>query len=82
MQQQIGITLRDIQDRLPGVKMYQHIYNDDDTELGQQLQSKIVDAYERFIVFCIEASEFYSSRALSQYPLPQVLNTYTKPSIY
>ncbi|KAK3329967.1 hypothetical protein B0H66DRAFT_635071 [Apodospora peruviana] len=59
MENKVLSTLLDIQDRLPGVKMYQHIYNDDH-ELDQQLQSKIVDAYNSFIDFCIVASHFYT----------------------
>ncbi|KAK3371087.1 hypothetical protein B0T24DRAFT_667819 [Lasiosphaeria ovina] len=59
MEKKILATLVDIQDRLPGVRMYQHIYNDDH-ELDQQLQTKIVDAYDSFIDFSISASEFYS----------------------
>lgn len=63
MERQISQTLLHIHDRLPGVKMYQQIYGDD-TELGQQLQTKIVEAYDSFIRFCIEASEFYSKRSI------------------
>ncbi|CAG8959339.1 hypothetical protein HYFRA_00013109 [Hymenoscyphus fraxineus] len=66
MEIQINDTLLQIRDRLPGVKMYQQIY-DDDTELGQHLQSKIVDAYDSFILFCVEASEFYSMRAINRW---------------
>lgn len=64
IEKQVNDTLISIQDRLPGVKMYRHIYDDDDSELGRQLQSKIVEAYDNFITFCIEASEFFSRRAI------------------
>lgn len=81
MEKQINDALLDIQDRLPGVKMYQHIYDDDDTELGQQLQSKIVDAYDKFILFCIEASEFFSRRAIGNYT-PFIVKFHPSPSAY
>ncbi|RYP03960.1 hypothetical protein DL765_010351 [Monosporascus sp. GIB2] len=59
MEDQIKSTFLDIHDRLPGVSMYQHIYNEND-ELDQLLQSKIVDAYHSFIAFCIAALDFYT----------------------
>ncbi|RYP33461.1 hypothetical protein DL767_004739 [Monosporascus sp. MG133] len=59
MEEVIKSTFLDIHDRLPGVSMYQHIYNEND-ELDQLLQSKIVDAYDSFIGFCIAASDFYT----------------------
>ncbi|RYP63753.1 hypothetical protein DL769_006880 [Monosporascus sp. CRB-8-3] len=58
MEDQIKSTFLDIHDRLPGVSMYQHIYNEND-ELDQLLQSKIVDVYDSFIGFCIAALDFY-----------------------
>lgn len=45
--------------------MYQHIYNNDGSELGEQMQAKIVDVYDGFISFCIKASEYYSKRSIS-----------------
>ncbi|RYP48746.1 hypothetical protein DL768_005403 [Monosporascus sp. mg162] len=59
MEDVITSTFLDIHDRLPGVSMYQHIYNEND-ELDQLLQSKIVDAYDSFISFCIAALNFYA----------------------
>ncbi|RYO75236.1 hypothetical protein DL762_010104 [Monosporascus cannonballus] len=59
MEDQIKSTFLDIHDRLPGVNIYQHIYNEND-ELDQLLQSKIVDAYDSFIGFCIAALDFYA----------------------
>ncbi|GAB1313181.1 hypothetical protein MFIFM68171_03391 [Madurella fahalii] len=66
MEGQVVSTLADIKDRLPGVRMYQHIYNADD-ELDQQLQTKIVDAYDSFIDFCIAASDFYTCGSLRRW---------------
>ncbi|UNI23974.1 hypothetical protein JDV02_009759 [Purpureocillium takamizusanense] len=59
MEGEISATLQHIRDRLPSVQMYQHIYIYSG-ELGQQLQTKIVDAYNSFIDFCIAAVNFYS----------------------
>lgn len=58
MQNRLSLTMAAIRDRIPGLSLYRHIYNDTD-ELNQLLQSKIVAAYNTFISFCIEASEFY-----------------------
>ncbi|KFA54444.1 hypothetical protein S40293_11529 [Stachybotrys chartarum IBT 40293] len=63
METQINSTLLSIQDRLPGIEMYEHIYNDNH-ELDRQLQSKVVDCYEGFIDLCIAAVNFYSTRSL------------------
>ncbi|RSL74137.1 hypothetical protein CEP53_000477 [Fusarium sp. AF-6] len=60
MEEQIKSTFLNIQDRLPGVSMYRHIYNEEH-ELDQLLQSKIVDAYDGFISFCMAALEFYTA---------------------
>ncbi|RSL52150.1 hypothetical protein CEP54_011057 [Fusarium duplospermum] len=60
MEEQINSTFLNIQDRLPGVNMYRHIYNEEH-ELDQLLQSKIVDAYDGFINFCMAALEFYTA---------------------
>ncbi|RYP63895.1 hypothetical protein DL771_009070 [Monosporascus sp. 5C6A] len=59
MEDLIKSTFLGIHDRLPGVSMHQHIYNEND-ELDQLLQSKIVDAYDSFIGFCIAALDFYT----------------------
>lgn len=58
---QITATLLDIQNRLPGLKMYQHIQTEN-TGLDCHLQSKIIDAYQSFIDFCMEASVYYSQK--------------------
>jgi len=51
-------TISGIRDRLPSLKLYQHIYNDDH-ELDITLQAKIVSAYESFIEFSIAATKYY-----------------------
>lgn len=59
MELRIISTLKAIQDRLPGIKMYRRIY-DENHELDRQLQSSIVDAYASFVDFCLAALEFYT----------------------
>ncbi|KAJ6443245.1 LIM domain-containing protein [Purpureocillium lavendulum] len=71
MESDINATLLHIQDRLPGVRMYQHIYSDDG-ELDQLLQSKIVDAYETFMDFCIAAINFYTPAGRESNQQPDV----------
>ncbi|KAL7902142.1 hypothetical protein HDV63DRAFT_360870 [Trichoderma sp. SZMC 28014] len=53
-------TLIQIKDRTAGLEVYRHIYADNH-KLDQQLQSKIVQAYESFMNFCIAATRYYSS---------------------
>jgi hypothetical protein len=65
METQISATLGQIRDRVAGFKLYQHIYNDDH-ELDRQLQSKIVEAYESFIGFCIASTYYYTMGSLSE----------------
>lgn len=57
-------TLIQIKDRTAGLEVYRHIY-DDNHKLDQQLQSKIVQAYESFMKFCIAATRYYSSGSMS-----------------
>ncbi|RGP67978.1 hypothetical protein FSPOR_5639 [Fusarium sporotrichioides] len=59
IEENIEATLRAIKDRLPGLNMYRHIYNEDH-ELDQLVQSHIVDTYTSFMDYCIEALEFYT----------------------
>ncbi|KAL7789034.1 hypothetical protein V8C37DRAFT_387015 [Trichoderma ceciliae] len=66
METGISDTLSQISDRAAGLKVYQHIYNDDD-ELDQQLQSKIVQAYENFMSFCMEATKYYSKGGIRRW---------------
>lgn len=62
MEEQITKTLSEIRDRLPGLEMYKDVYRADN-ELERMIQSKIVDAYESFIHFCIQATYFYTQTA-------------------
>ncbi|KAF4462795.1 hypothetical protein FALBO_10392 [Fusarium albosuccineum] len=72
MEEKIESTLKDIKDRLPGMSMYQHIYNDNH-ELDRLLQSQIVDAYESFMDYCVAALDFYTQR--SSYRLIRVFKS-------
>ena len=58
MEECLASAIVAIKDRLPGLKMYHHIYNENH-ELDKQLQTRIVSAYQGFIEFCIEASKYY-----------------------
>jgi hypothetical protein len=63
MENRINATLLAIKDRLSGLELYSRIYNESDG-LEQQLQSKVIDAYDCFVQFCASAVEFYKSRRL------------------
>lgn len=58
------------------MKMYEYIYNSAGTNLdmqislAQQLRSKLVDAYDSFVQFCIAAIEFYTTSGFSELQLP------------
>jgi len=65
-------TLYQIRDRVAGLKVYRHIYNDDHP-LDRQLQSKVVQAYDSFIGFCIVATKYYSGRGMGKYTASQPL---------
>ncbi|KAL3303785.1 hypothetical protein RB213_001158 [Colletotrichum asianum] len=71
----ITTTFSNIKDRLPGIKVYQRIYADDH-ELDRELQTKIVEAYNSFISFCIEAFEFYTRGGLRRWVQSLQSNTY------
>lgn len=58
MEEGLASAISAIKDRLPGLNMYQHIYNGKD-ELDKRLQDRIVSAYKSFIEFCIEATKYY-----------------------
>ncbi|KAL9004060.1 MAG: hypothetical protein Q9188_003095 [Gyalolechia gomerana] len=51
-------VISEIRDRLPGMKLFSHIYNEKH-ELDMKLQARIASAYQGFIEFCIEASKYY-----------------------
>ena len=59
MEENIETTLKAIKDRLPGLSMYRHIYNENH-ELDHLLQTSIVETYAAFMNYCIEALEFYT----------------------
>jgi hypothetical protein len=59
MEEQISATFAEISDSLPGLRVYANIYNDEH-ELDQLLQTKIVKAYRSFTTFCIAATKFYT----------------------
>ncbi|KAF6802116.1 hypothetical protein CSOJ01_11809 [Colletotrichum sojae] len=75
MEEQITITFSNIKDRLPGIKVYQHIYADDH-ELDRELQTKIVEAYDSFIGFCMKAFEFYTRGGFRRWLQSLHINTY------
>ncbi|EXJ70040.1 uncharacterized protein A1O5_07113 [Cladophialophora psammophila CBS 110553] len=58
METSLASAISEINDRLPGLNLYRHIYNDNH-ELDIKLQGRIVAAYEIFIEFCIEATQYY-----------------------
>ena len=65
----LASTISDIRDRLPGLDLYRHIYNDDHP-LDDALQSLIVSAYEGFIEFSIAATKYYKLGGPSKYSVP------------
>ncbi|KAK2049969.1 hypothetical protein LZ31DRAFT_256343 [Colletotrichum somersetense] len=75
MEEQITTTFSNIKDRLPGIKVYQRIYADDH-ELDRELQTKIVEAYNSFTGFCMEAFEFYTRGGLRRWFQSLQSNTY------
>lgn len=66
MEASMASTINAIKDRLPGMKMYQHIYNEND-ELDTRLQVRIVSAYQGFIDFCIMATKYYKGGGSRMY---------------
>lgn len=57
--------LLQFRDRMAGLKVYHHIYNDVH-ELDQQLQSRIIEGYSYFMDFCIQAARYYSTGGTSK----------------
>jgi len=66
MEERLASAISAIKDRLPGLKLYQHIYNDNH-ELDMRLQAQIVSAYQGFIEFCIAATKYYKSGGPRKY---------------
>lgn len=60
MEKHLASAISAIRDRLPGLNLYQHIYNEKH-ELDTRIQAQIVLAYQGFIEFCMDASTYYKS---------------------
>lgn len=75
MEERVTSTFRDIRDRLPGLEMYQQIY-DGNSELNEQISSKIVEAYDGFVSFCLAALDFYTRGPLRMFSPPLPLPTH------
>lgn len=73
MEERLASTISAIKDRLPGLKLYQHIYNDDH-ELDMRLQDRIVSAYQGFIEFCIAATKYYKSGGRRKYHTHELIS--------
>lgn len=58
MEESLALTISSIRDRLPGLRLYQRIY-DDDLELDRALQKEIIYAYRGFMDFCTIATRYY-----------------------
>ena len=57
MQEQAWAIVDGIKDQLPGLKLYQDIYNDESV-LSRDLRKKIVSAYMGFVELCMEISRY------------------------
>lgn len=66
IEERLASDISAIRDRLPGLKLYQHIY-DENHELDILLQGKIVSAYQGFIDFCIAATKYYKGGGSRKY---------------
>lgn len=67
--------MEQIRDRVVGLGVYQHIFNDNHV-LDRQIQSQIVAAYDSFIGFCITATEYYTQRGFSMFVTNYVSGTF------
>jgi hypothetical protein len=61
-----------IRDRLPGLKMYKHIYNGN-TDLEQKLQSKFVQAYAHFMNFLMTATRLYDGDSMRKHQTAELV---------
>lgn len=68
MEKQISTTLIQIQGRIAGLKLYKQIYKDKH-ELDQQLQSYVIEVYDKLIEFCIIATRYYCQKGYSKSPI-------------
>ncbi|KAF2232960.1 hypothetical protein EV356DRAFT_578033 [Viridothelium virens] len=66
IEEKLASTLLAIESRLPGMKLYRHIYNDKD-ELDIRLQEKIVQIYQEFMDFLILSVTYYKGSAIKRW---------------
>ncbi|KAL4800786.1 hypothetical protein BDV19DRAFT_352147 [Aspergillus venezuelensis] len=66
VEQTLALTISEIRNRLPGVELYRHIY-DENHALDHTLQAQIVATYQTFIDFCILATEYYKAGGLQRW---------------
>lgn len=57
--------MEQIRDRVVGLSVYQHIFNDNHA-LDRQIQFHIVAAYDSFMRFCIAATKYYTQKSPSE----------------
>ena len=65
MEQNLGSAITSTGDRLPGLRLFEQIYNGKDG-LDIALQDEIVSAYQCFMDFCIVAIKYYRSGGRSK----------------
>lgn len=66
MEKSLGSTISSIRDRLPGLKLYQHIYNGNH-ELDIALQSQIALSYRAFMDFSMASVKYYKAGGRRKY---------------
>lgn len=71
MEKTLALTISEIRNRLPGIDLYRHIY-DENHALDHTLQNQIVAAYQTFIDFCIVATKYYKARGARKCALQYV----------
>jgi hypothetical protein len=77
MEEQACSAIAGIKDRLPGFRVYQEIY-DEDNELQTDLRKKILLAYMGFIDLAIEITFYYMRGGLSTSNAPRC---FTDPAL-
>ncbi|KAI2642295.1 hypothetical protein GGS21DRAFT_487150 [Xylaria nigripes] len=66
MENQIDATIKSINDRLPGLEIYQRIYQNNG-ETDERLQAKFDEVYSAFMDFCETAVEFYTKNGFHRW---------------
>ncbi|KAK8074085.1 hypothetical protein PG994_004984 [Apiospora phragmitis] len=66
MEGHVGATMIAIRDNVPRLQLYQQIYNDRH-QLDQRLQTKIVQAYDIIMRFCMEATDFFRRSGMRRF---------------